>query len=375
MNFLQEKESHITRAKRVVVKVGSAVLASQDGLNLDRVESLARDIARLHDTGRDVILVSSGAVAAGRGVMRDLRKISSKALPDKQAAAAVGQSRLMYAYDKAFAAQGKISAQVLLTRDDLRSRGRFLNARNTFATLLEWRAIPVVNENDTVAVTELKFGDNDNLASLILNLTAADIFINLTSAEGVFDKDPDTFADAKILECIDDIQSLDVKLLCGAKTSLGSGGMASKLRAARRAAQLGVATYIVPGRVEGILEEVFTRPAALHGTWVRPLPKAIPSRKFWLAYNADPAGSLVIDAGAKEALLIGGKSLLPAGITAITGNFAAGSLVLIVGPDKAAVGVGLCNYSATELEGILASSRNSHTEAVHRDNLVLHAAI
>ncbi|MDR3073639.1 MAG: glutamate 5-kinase, partial [Deltaproteobacteria bacterium] len=192
MDWRTEKRQHIAKAKRVVVKVGSAVLASGEGLDLARVESLSGELAKLHDTGREVILVSSGAVAAGRGVMLGTggRRITTTALPDKQAAAAIGQSRLMYAYDRAFAARGKISAQVLLTREDLRSRSRFLNARNTFAVLLDWRAIPVVNENDTVAVSELKFGDNDNLSGLLLNLTGADLFINLTSARGVFDADP-----------------------------------------------------------------------------------------------------------------------------------------------------------------------------------------
>lgn len=385
MDWRKEKQQHIVNSKRVVVKVGSAVLASGEGLDLDRVERLAAEIALLQDTGREVILVSSGAVAAGRGVMRASRAITTTALPDKQAAAAIGQSRLMHAYDQAFAARGKISAQVLLTRDDLRSRQRFLNARNTFATLLDWGAIPVVNENDTVAVSELKFGDNDNLAGLLLNLTGADLFVNLTSAQGVFDADPGVNPDARIMECIEDVQGLDVNALCGAKTSLGSGGMRSKLRAACRAAQLGVATYIVPGREEGILGRVFDAPDAALGTWVRPSQKAIPSRKFWLAYNADPTGELAIDQGAVKALLKGGKSLLPAGVAAVAGNFGQGALVAIVGPDGETVGVGLCNYSAAELRRVmgkslascaeLLASGASYAEAVHRDNMLLRAAL
>lgn len=387
MDWKQEKREYIVKSRRVVVKVGSAVLASGQGLDLDRVERLAEQLAALHGTGRDVILVSSGAVAAGRGVMRATREITTTALPDKQAAAAIGQSRLMHAYDQAFAARGKISAQVLLTREDVRSRQRFLNARNTFATLLDWRAIPVVNENDTVAVNELKFGDNDNLSGLLLNLIEADLFINLTSAKGVFDSDPGTNPGAKVMDCIGDIQSLDVNALCGAKTALGSGGMHSKLRAARRAAQIGVPTYIVPGREEGILNRVFSDPDAVLGTWVCPLEKQITSRKFWLAYNADPAGKLAIDAGAVNALVKSGKSLLPAGITGITGNFGQGALVTISGPDGTDIGVGLCNYSAAELRrvmgkslagrggGGLAEEDAPYVEAVHRDNMLLHAAV
>ncbi len=386
MDWKREKQQYIEKSRRVVVKVGSAVLASGQGLDMDRVERLAAQLASVHDTGREVILVSSGAVAAGRGVMRSRRAITTAALPDKQAAAAIGQSRLMHAYDQAFAAREKVSAQVLLTRDDMRSRQRFLNARNTFATLLEWGAIPVVNENDTVATSELlKFGDNDNLAGLLLNMIGADLFINLTSARGVYDADPGTDPGARVMECIEDIQNLDVNALCGAKTALGSGGMHSKLRAAFRAAQIGVPTYVVPGREEGILERVFAEPAAALGTWVRPFGKAIPSRKFWLAYNADSAGTLTIDAGAVRALVKGGKSLLPAGITAVSGNFGQGALVTITGPEGEPVGVGLCNYPAAELRKVMGKSLAGHgdaagdgapyAEAVHRDNMLIHAAV
>ena len=381
MDWKKEKRTHITGAKRVLVKVGSAVLASGDGLDMARVEHIASQVAALRDTGRQVILVSSGAVAAGRAAMRATRVITTKALPDKQAAAAIGQSRLMHAYDQAFATFGKVSAQVLLTRDDLRSRQRFLNARNTFATLLDWGAVPVVNENDTVAVNELKFGDNDNLSGLLLNLTEADLFVNLTSAAGVYDKDPGLHADARVMECIDDMDALDVASLCGAKTALGSGGMHSKLLAARRAAQIGVPTYIVPGRVENILAVAFAEPDAVLGTWVRPSHKAIPSRKFWLAYNTDVAGTITIDEGAAKAILKGGKSLLPVGIIDVSGNFGQGALVKILGPDGSDIGVGLCNYAAAELRRVMSTPHArdgvaiSYEEAVHRDNMLVHAAM
>ncbi len=387
MDWNQEKREFIAKARRIVVKVGSAVLASGEGLNHERVEYLAGQLSVLHDRGLSPILVSSGAVAAGRGALRKAGLSFTTALPDKQAAAAIGQSRLMHLYDLAFAARGKISAQVLLTREDLRSRQRFLNARNTFAALLSWRAIPVVNENDTVAVQELKFGDNDNLGGLLLNLVEADLFVNLTSAAGVFDADPAASPDAKIMHCIEDINALDVNALCGAKTALGSGGMHSKMLAARRAAQIGIPTYIVPGREPGILLKIFEDPSAVCGTWVRPSLKAISSRKFWMAYNADPAGVLTVDAGAVRALLTGGKSLLPAGVTEVAGGFGQGALVKINGPDGATLGVGLCNYSAAELRQIMgqrsrgtekipgSAAENSYTEAVHRDNMLLNAAI
>lgn len=378
MDWQQEKKDRLAKAKRVIIKVGSAVIASADGLDNQRIEHLVSQISTLHDRGLSIVLVSSGAVAAGRGVLKKSREITG--LPHKQAAAAIGQSRLMHHYDLSFAARGKISAQVLLTREDLRSRGRFLNVRNTFATLLSWNAIPVVNENDTVAVQDLKFGDNDNLSGLLLNLTEADLFINLTSAPGVFSANPDTDPAASIMPCIEDIETLDLEKLCGGKTSLGSGGMYSKLLAARRAAQIGVPTCIVPGNEPGILLRLFDGDSA--GTWVHAGTKAVSSRKFWMAYNEDVAGTLRIDAGAAKALLSGGKSLLPAGITGVDGSFGKGALVRIVGPDNAAVGVGLSNYTSAELKRIkgqklahLSSAENIYHEAVHRDNMLVHAAV
>ena len=378
MDWHVEKKERIARAKRVIVKVGSAVIASVEGLDNQRIEHLAAQISTLHDRGLGIVLVSSGAVAAGRGVLKKSREIQG--LPHKQAAAAIGQSRLMHHYDLSFAARGKVSAQVLLTREDLRSRSRFLNVRNTFAALLSWRAIPVVNENDTVAVQDLKFGDNDNLSGLLLNLTEADLFVNLTSAPGVYSANPDKNADAFIMPCIEDIESLDLEKLCGGKTSLGSGGMYSKLLSARRAAQIGVPTCIVPGAEPGILLRLFDGEDA--GTWVHAGKKAVSSRKFWMAYNEDVAGSVRVDAGAARALLSGGKSLLPAGIRAVDGNFGKGALVRILGPDGEALGVGLCNYTGNELRRImgqklshLSSAENVYHEAIHRDNMLLHAAV
>ncbi len=377
MTWQQEKHSRLKKARRVLIKVGSAVLAGAEGLDGERIEHLVSQIAALHDRDLSIVLVSSGAVAAGRGV---LKKSRIAGLPHKQAAAAIGQSRLMHLYDLAFAARGKISAQILLTRDDLRSRGRFLNARNTFASLLAWRAIPVVNENDSVAVQDLKFGDNDNLSSLLLNLTEADLFVNLTSAPGVFGASPDKDPKAAILPCVENIETLNLEGLCGGKTSLGSGGMYSKLLAARRAAQIGIPTAVIPGREPGILLRLFDGESV--GTWVHAGEKAVSSRKFWMAYNEDPAGTLHIDPGAARALLSGGKSLLPAGITRVDGSFGKGDLIRIIDDKGALLGVGLTNYAAGEIRRImgktlpsLGDEENRYHEAVHRDNMLLHAAM
>ncbi len=376
------RDQILSRARRIVVKVGSAVLASEDGINSQVLEHLASQLSGLHDRGLEILLVSSGAVAAGRPVSQRLAGQGTTSLVQKQATAAIGQSQLMHAYDQAFACFGKVTAQILLTRDDLRSRERFLNARNTLTTLLGWKAIPIMNENDTVAVQELKFGDNDSLAALILNTVEADLFINLTSARGVFDDNPLLNPDACLLSCVENIGDLQIDTLCRGKTCAGTGGMESKLRAARRAAQLSVATVIAPGKEPFVLEKIFAGKQL--GTWVMPETKPVARRKFWLAYNLDPKGSLIIDAGAKEALLKKGKSLLPAGILQVDGRFGVGALVRILDEHGHVLGVGLCNYTQAELKKVLGKKSEevrgilggiAHFEAVHRDNMLLDVAL
>ncbi|QJT10677.1 glutamate 5-kinase [Oceanidesulfovibrio marinus] len=378
-----DRSSHLSGVRRVLVKIGSAVLTHQTkrGLELDNlvVESLVAQISELHDRDMDIVLVSSGAVAAGRGVICMSDECPDiHGLPDRQAASAVGQSRLMHAYDQAFALRGKVSAQILLTRDDLQSRRRYLNARNTFGALLEWRAIPVVNENDTVVVRELEFGDNDHLASLLLNLVEADLFVNLTSAKGVFTKNPDQHPDAEPLSCISDIASLNLNASCGGKTTVGSGGMYSKLLAARRAARLGVPTLIVSGREPQALIRAINGENI--GTWVTPEKKSMSRRKFWLAYNREPSGSIYVDDGAVRALRERGKSLLPIGITDVRGNFARGAVVRILTEDGGEVAIGMANYRAAELRRIMGLKTDAieavlgpglYSEAVHRDNMVV----
>jgi glutamate 5-kinase len=367
-------------AKLVVIKVGSAVLTSEQGLDLRVVNRLADQIAALHDQGRQIILVSSGAVAAGRGFV--FAGTGQLSLPEKQAAAAVGQSRLMHSYDEAFERYNKVTAQILLTRDDLRSRHRFLNARNTFATLLENKVIPVVNENDTVVVRELKFGDNDLLASLLLNVVKADLFISLTTADGVYSGNPDLSPDAVKYHCIPDIKKVNIQNTCQGSTRSGSGGMHSKLLSARRASQLGVPTLIVSGKVPFVLEKVFAEQEL--GTWIMPEERAVPRRKYWLAYNLDPLGEVIVDAGARDALILRGKSLLPIGVQDVRGCFEPGDLIRILDPNERELGLGLSNFSSEDLSKICGCKstdiekvlrvRVGHREAVHRDNLLLDAA-
>jgi len=379
MNWREERADALAQARCIVVKVGSAVLAGPTGLDTGVMEEFVGQIALLRKQGRRVVLVSSGAVAAGRAALgpgRDTRSMSGR-----QAASAVGQSRLMHAYDQLFARHTLLSAQVLLTRDDLRGRQRFLNIRNTFTELLDWGAVPVVNENDTVAVQELRFGDNDCLSSLLLNVAEAELFVNLTSAAGVFSSDPQRDPDARILPCLERIRELKLDDLCGAKTTLGTGGMYSKLLAARRAAQLGVPTLILPGREAQIIARAFAGEEL--GTWVRPEAQSVSRRKYWLAYQSDPQGEIEVDDGAAKALVERGSSLLPGGVCRVEGNFQPAALVRIHIRERT-LGVGLSNYSAADLRRIMGRPRlevaallgDAHyPEVIHRDNMLLDAAV
>lgn len=391
-DWRQERRNALTRARCIVVKVGSAVIGTASGVDVGVIDNLAAQLAALRgmkggEPQRSVILVSSGAVAAGRSALAAFgrgevgRQGQNTDLAARQAAAAVGQGRLMHLYDQAFALHGALTAQVLLTRDDLRARERFLNIRNTFGTLLRWGVIPVVNENDTVSVNELKFSDNDNLASLLLNTVEADLFVNLTSIGGVLEADPQDCPDARILPCIEHVRDLDLDALCGSKTAVGTGGMHSKLLSATRAAQLGVPTFILPGRERDVITRAFAGEEL--GTWVRPEPRTVSRRKYWLAYQAEPQGCICVDAGAAEALIRNGKSLLPGGIAAVAGDFEAGALVRLT-HDGANLGVGLSNYAARDLDRIKGLKRHEvaavlgdahYPEVVHRDNMLLDAAL
>ncbi len=381
----QSRQSLLKKVRRVVVKVGSAVLTKGDGLNPDAIERLATQLAALRDRDIDVVLVSSGAVAAGRQRICERTKECRKSYNDmasRQAASAVGQGRLMHDYDEAFAQHGKVTAQVLLTRSGLKQRERFLNARNTMERLLEWGVIPIINENDTVSTRELEFGDNDTLGAMCLGLIGADLFINLTSADGVFDKNPENHPDAQSIPVISDIACLDIEAMCDGKTNVGTGGMYSKLRAARRAAQLGVPTLIVSGT--GEFDIVAALDGEERGTFVMPEDRVVSSKKFWLAYHDDPSGSIIVDKGAASALISKGKSLLPIGISAVEGCFERGALVFIKNLDGDELGVGQTQFSSSELDRIKGKRTSelealvgptSFNEAIHRDDMLLDAAI
>jgi glutamate 5-kinase len=378
-DWISHKRDALAKARRIVVKVGSAVLTGSHGIDAQVLNGLVRDLCGLHAQGRDIILVSSGAVSAGRAVLREQ---GADGLPGRQAASAIGQSRLMHAYDQEFGACGIITAQLLLTREDLEGRERFLHVRNTLRTLLNWRALPIVNENDTVAVAELIYGDNDCLAGLLVGAVGADLFVNLTSAKGVYSENPAENPQAVHHECLESIATLDLEAMCQGKSASGSGGMHSKLLAAKRVAQLGVPTLIVSGREPAGLARVFDGEAL--GTWIMPEARAISHRKFWLAYTSDPKGDLWIDQGAARALRQGGKSLLPAGVVRVEGEFEKGGAVRILDAQGRTVGVGLANYDSEEMAKIMGLKSGKiaqvlghapYPEAVHRDNMVLDAAL
>jgi len=366
----------LSRTRRVVVKVGSGTLSNTDGIRRESVAHLVRGLGTLHAAGREVVLVTSGAVAAGmnRLGMKDW----PKTIPAKQAAAAVGQIALMALYEEYFSTQGVHVAQVLLTHDDLAHRRRYLNAKHTIGTLLEAGVLPIVNENDTVAVEEIQFGDNDNLSALVAVLAEADLLVILSDVAGLYDQDPRVHAGARLIPLV---ERFDEALLSsgGGAGPLGRGGMASKLQAARKAAFSGIPTIIADGRGEETLASVFD-PTAESGTLFLPVADRLASRKHWIAYTLKPAGQLVVDAGACAAIRERGRSLLPAGVRAVRGTFDEGECVTCLDDSGREFARGLVNYSAAALEHIKGArtSQIEHIlgykvsdEVIHRDDLAL----
>ncbi len=363
--------------KRIVVKIGSNIIANgKEGLDIKRISSVACDIAELHDNGYDVVLVSSGAIAAG---MRKLGlKEKPKDIKHKQAAAAIGQSSLMWAYERSFGDYGKKVAQVLLTRDDFSDRKRYINSKNTLLTLLSYRIIPIINENDTVATDEIKFGDNDYLASLVAGLVEAERLIILSDVDGLYTEDPRHSSKAKIIEYVEEITPELEEKAGGAGSAVGTGGMYSKLLAAKRAVSHGITVHIISGKKDGLLTSLI---AGKHcGTMFKPKKEKLSSRKGWIAYGSRSKGNLIIDEGAVNALVQGGKSLLPSGIIAVEGDFDTGDAVYCLDSKGTRIAKGLTNYSSLEIENIKGKKTSEiekvlgykySDEAIHRDNLVL----
>src|SRR5215510_464111 len=373
---LTHKAQILGRARRVVVKVGSSILSRADGVRSERVAHLAGELAMLRSAGKEVVLVTSGAVAAG--MSRLGMKERPKTIPAKQAAAAVGQIALMALYEKYFSVHDLRVAQVLLTHDDLANRRRYLNAKHTMLTLLEAEVIPIVNENDTVAVEEIQFGDNDNLSALVAVLIEADLLVILSDIEGLYDRDPRTKGDARLIALVEKGAD-DLVYSAGEAGPLGRGGMTTKLQAAHKAALSGIPTIIADGRQEQSLALVFD-PATETGTLFLPLADRLASRKHWIAYTLKPAGALVVDAGACAAVCERGSSLLPPGVREVRGMFGEGECVACLDPSGREFARGLVNYSSNDLERIKGARTSQiekilgykvSDEVIHRDDLAL----
>lgn len=377
MTQRDHKKSILRRARRVVVKIGSQILSSSTGIEEARLEALVSDLAALHDQGKEIVVVSSGAVAAG--MARLGRRERPQSIPEKQALAAVGQIKLMALYERAFAKFGKNVAQVLLTHEDLANRQRYLNAKHTFQMLLASSIISIVNENDTVAVEEMKFGDNDHLSALVATLLEADLLVILSDVAGVYDRDPRSNPDAVLVPLIQDTKGIRSKVIGSSLSVFGTGGMATKIAAAEEAAVAGIPTVITSGLLRGSIPRVFD-PKEEVGTIILPESNRLTNRKHWIAFNLKPAGEIVVDSGAHEALVQKKTSLLPSGVREVRGAFGVGECVRCLDLDGREFARGLINYSAMELNQIkgLHTSRIEQAlgykpfdEIIHRDDLVL----
>jgi glutamate 5-kinase len=368
--------AEVSRARRIVVKVGTGVLTEEGELRSRVFGDIARQIAELCDEGREIVLVSSGAIAVGsRDLGWDIRKES---IPEKQAAAAVGQIGLIELYKKHFARSGRQVAQILVTRSGLEERERFLNARHTLFTLLRAGAVPIVNENDTVATDEIRFGDNDNLSATVVNLVAADLLIILTNVDGLYAEPPSPGTPKPPLYDVIDAVTPEIRRAAqGSSTAFGRGGMTTKLEAAQAAARCGAATVLCNGRARRAIIRAAKGEAT--GTLFRARSR-LASRKHWLAFTMRTRGELVLDDGAVEAIERRGKSLLPAGIAAVRGEFGIGEPIACVAADGREIARGLVTYSSDDIRRIAGRATakirqvlgySNGDEVIHRDDLVL----
>ena len=367
----------LAEAELIVVKVGSSLVTNEGrGLDATAIDRWAREFAELRALGKQVIMVSSGAIA--EGIQRLGWPKRPVDISELQAAAAVGQMGLAQVYESGFRLHGLRTAQILLTHEDLADRRRYLNARATLRTLLEHEVVPIINENDTVVTDEIKFGDNDTLGALVANLLEADALVILTDQQGLFTADPRRHPDAQFLDAVTAGDPVLEAMAGGAGSSIGTGGMITKVLAARRAAQGGTDTIVASGREPQILSRM-ARGARLGTTFMAGMQR-LAARKQWLADHLKLIGAVHLDEGAARALLQGGKSLLPVGVTAVDGDFERGEVVACLDPSGREIARGLINYSSSEarrikrrpsseIEGLLGFVQGP--ELIHRDNLVL----
>jgi glutamate 5-kinase len=363
--------------RRLVVKVGSGLVSSDAGVEPERIAALAEELGAVRP-GREIALVTSGAIATGAARLGLAER--PRTIPEKQAAAAVGQAALMWQYERAFEAHGLPVGQVLLTAQDIADRTRYLNARNTLLTLLRLGVVPIVNENDTVAVDEIKVGDNDNLSALVASLVDADLLVLLTDVDGLYTGDPSVDATARKLDTVEAVTEDIARLVWDRTGRLSVGGMATKLVAAQKAAAAGIPMIIARGGEPGVLRRLLAGEPL--GTYFAAKADPLTARKRWIAFAVPPQGRLTVDDGALRALTRQGRSLLPSGVVEVEGDFVAGEVVALVGVGNGKeIGRGLVNFDADELRKIRgAQTREIETrlgyksadEVIHRDNLVIH---
>lgn len=374
---MSSPRQRLHKNKRIVIKIGSSIIASHEkGLREERMAEIAEEVSILRSEGHEIFLVSSGAILCGMEKLGLTRR--PKTIPLKQGAAAVGQSRLMWAYEKHFEKFQINVAQVLLTREDIADRKRFINARNTLMTLLEHGILPIINENDTVTVDEIKLGDNDHLAAQITHLVDASLLVILSDVDGLFTADPRKNPEAVLIPLIEEITP-EIERIAGEPGAIsGTGGMATKVQAAKSVAAYGVTTLIVNGTAAGLMQRAFQGESI--GTLFLPKPVRLTSKKHWIAHSLKVKGEVVLDAGAVEAILKKGKSLLASGIREITGKFEVGDAIRCLTSEGKEIAKGLTNYSASEMiliKGIHSSQiekklgYKSTDEVIHRDNLVI----
>lgn len=364
-------------ARRIVVKVGTSTLTYANGkLNLYRIETLVRELADLANQGHELLLVTSGAVAAGMDRMGLTKRPG--AIPEKQALAAVGQGILMHIYEKLFAEYGQTTAQVLLTKENSVRHNQYTNSRNALLTLLHMGIIPIVNENDAIAVDELKIGDNDTLSATVATLVDADVLVILSDIEGLYSANPQQDKNARLLAEIPEITPEIERIAGGAGSQLGTGGMHTKIEAAKIAVNAGVTMLIAAGTQPGILRDILA--SKPRGTIFPARESHLKVRKSWLAFGRRIDGDIVVDAGCERAMLEDGSSLLAAGITAVEGQFRAGDTVRVLSLAGREIARGIVNYDTASLEKILGHqtgdfsrllSGEIHEEVIHRDNMVL----
>ncbi|WP_312516574.1 glutamate 5-kinase [Anaerospora sp.] len=369
--------SNIPTAKRIVVKVGTSTLSHSTGkLNFQRIERLVRELADLANQGKEIILVTSGAVSAGMDRLG--LKEKPKTIPEKQAAAAVGQGILLHTYEKIFGEYGQIVAQVLLTREDSVNRKRYANSRNTLLTLLSMGVIPIINENDAVAVDELKIGDNDTLSAMVASIVDADLLIILSDVEGVFTANPQSDPTAALIPEIGDITPEIEDLAGGPGSMRGTGGMYTKIQAAKIAVNSGVVMVIASGFRDGVVREVLS--GSNVGTLFLSKESRLHIRKRWLAFGARIRGSVIVDKGCEQAIITTGSSLLPAGITTVDGDFEQGSTIRVLTAEGREIARGVVNYGADDVRKIAGIQTQDiidklgsklYDEIIHRDNMVV----